>query len=201
MNCTLCNSFGATLNNSAFKTWAASSGVIFWAGCMTDKTSEERTSGTGCNWTRSAGQRTYPFVRLYWKDKSNKVRVDHADSGCDLLDGKRGAAGSKQLVKNLKAMLKGYSPPFKLFNVTFKDWDGAVLKAAQTVRSGNDATPPDDPTRAGYEFTGWEPGYTGITAATTCVAQYKVVEPPPPPPQPDDPDDPDEPPPEEPLVP
>jgi len=52
-----------------------------------------------------------------------------------------------------------------------KDWNGTVLKT-QTVESGQSATPPSNPSRSGYTFTGWQPGYTSITSDTTCVAQY-----------------------------
>ena len=40
------------------------------------------------------------------------------------------------------------------YTVTFKDWDGSVLKT-QTVASGGSATPPPNPTRDGYTFSGW----------------------------------------------
>lgn len=129
VDCSMCSTFGATLNKSAFKTWAASSGVIFWVGCKTDKTAEEKDSGTGYSWAWHAMQPFYPLVRIYWKDKSGKVRLDKSFSGCDLLDDKTETEGSKRLVSNLKSLLKGYSPPFSLFSVTFKDWDGSVLKA------------------------------------------------------------------------
>ena len=39
--------------------------------------------------------------------------------------------------------------------VLFKDWDGTVL-ATEKVAAGADATPPADPVREGYDFTGWE---------------------------------------------
>lgn len=57
------------------------------------------------------------------------------------------------------------------YTVTFKDWDGSVLKT-QTVASGGSATPPSNPTRDGYRFTGWSGSYTNITADTDITAQY-----------------------------
>ena len=58
-----------------------------------------------------------------------------------------------------------------LYTVTFKDWDGSVLKT-QTVASGGSATPPSNPTRDGYTFSGWSGNYTNVTADVDIKAQY-----------------------------
>jgi uncharacterized repeat protein (TIGR02543 family) len=58
--------------------------------------------------------------------------------------------------------------------VKFLDWDGTVLYT-QTVAYGGTATPPPDPARAGYEFTGWSPDYTNITADVVIYAQYEMA--------------------------
>ena len=58
-----------------------------------------------------------------------------------------------------------------LYTVTFKDWDGSVLKT-QTVASGGSATPPSNPTRDGYTFSGWSGNYTNVTADVDIIAQY-----------------------------
>ena len=55
--------------------------------------------------------------------------------------------------------------------VTFKDWDGTTLKT-QNVATGGSATPPSDPTRAGYTFAGWSGNYTNVTSNTTVTATY-----------------------------
>ena len=60
------------------------------------------------------------------------------------------------------------------FTVAFKDWDGTSLGAAQTVFIGEDATPPADPSRTGYTFTGWSGSYQNIQANTTLTAQYAI---------------------------
>ena len=57
------------------------------------------------------------------------------------------------------------------YTVTFKDWDGTVLKTQQ-VSYGGYATPPANPTRPGYTFTGWDRSYSYITANTVITALY-----------------------------
>ena len=59
------------------------------------------------------------------------------------------------------------------YTVTFKDWDGSVLKT-QTVASGGSATPPSNPTRDGYRFTGWSGNYTNVTENRVITAQYTI---------------------------
>ncbi|MFR5986522.1 MAG: InlB B-repeat-containing protein, partial [Christensenellales bacterium] len=59
------------------------------------------------------------------------------------------------------------------YTVTFKDWDGTVLKT-QEVQHGGDAEAPADPTRTGYTFTGWDKEFTNITADLVVTAQYEI---------------------------
>ena len=60
------------------------------------------------------------------------------------------------------------------YTVTFKDWDGTVLKT-QEVQYGGDAEAPADPTRVGYTFTGWDKAFTNITADLVVTAQYETL--------------------------
>ena len=57
------------------------------------------------------------------------------------------------------------------YTVTFKDYDGTVLKE-ETVTEGGSATAPADPVREGYTFTGWDKDFTNVTANLTVTAQY-----------------------------
>ena len=57
------------------------------------------------------------------------------------------------------------------YTVRFLDWDNIVIDT-QTIISGGSATPPSDPVRDGYRFTGWSGSYTNITADTDITAQY-----------------------------
>ena len=59
------------------------------------------------------------------------------------------------------------------YSVTFQDWDETVLKT-ETVNHGSDATPPADPSREGWHFTGWSGTYQNVQSATTITAQYEI---------------------------
>jgi len=56
--------------------------------------------------------------------------------------------------------------------VTFEDGLGNVI-SEQKVKMGQAATPPDDPTREGYTFDGWDPAtFNKVTQDLTVEAQW-----------------------------
>jgi len=55
--------------------------------------------------------------------------------------------------------------------VIYQDWDGRELDS-QVVAIGGNATPPADPVRPGYTFTGWDISSTNIQVHTIITAQY-----------------------------
>ena len=57
------------------------------------------------------------------------------------------------------------------FTVTFKDWNGVVLKTEQ-VEQGKSATAPAAPTREGYTFKGWDKDFSNVQSDLTVTAQY-----------------------------
>ena len=59
------------------------------------------------------------------------------------------------------------------YTVTFKDWNGTVLKT-ETVASGGNATPPASPSRTGYTFSGWGGSYTNVTSNRDITATYTI---------------------------
>ncbi|QHW29527.1 hypothetical protein GZH47_00875 [Paenibacillus rhizovicinus] len=60
------------------------------------------------------------------------------------------------------------------YTVTFKDWDGTILKS-ETVKRGEHATAPTQPTRKGYKFAGWSEDFTNVTSDMTVTAKYTAV--------------------------
>ncbi len=62
------------------------------------------------------------------------------------------------------------------FQVTFVDWNDAVLKEAQTVNYGEAAVAPEDPEREGYKFTGWDQDFSSVKANMTVKAQYEQLQ-------------------------
>ncbi|MCT8137603.1 InlB B-repeat-containing protein [Anaerobacillus sp. CMMVII] len=59
------------------------------------------------------------------------------------------------------------------YQVTFKDYDGTVLKV-ETVLDGSSATPPI-PVRDGYTFIGWNGNFTNVTSNRTITARYEAL--------------------------
>ena len=58
------------------------------------------------------------------------------------------------------------------YTVTFKDWNGSVLKT-ETVEAGKSATAPVEPTRDGYTFVGWDKSFDSIQTDTVVTATYE----------------------------
>jgi hypothetical protein len=59
------------------------------------------------------------------------------------------------------------------YTVTFLDWDDAELDV-QIVDCGGDASAPANPSREGYNFTGWDEAFKGITSNLTVHAVYAI---------------------------
>ncbi len=60
------------------------------------------------------------------------------------------------------------------YEVTFKDFDGTVLKT-ETVKKGESATAPENPVRKGYTFTGWDVEFENITDDLVVTAVYEKI--------------------------
>lgn len=61
------------------------------------------------------------------------------------------------------------------YSVTFKDYNGDVLKVDK-VKAGEAAVPPDYmPEREGYLFTGWSKDYKNVTENLTVTAKYSLI--------------------------
>ena len=70
----------------------------------------------------------------------------------------------------------GIIVPFNvtIYTVTFVDWDGSELKQ-QLVPFDSGATAPNNPTRTGYEFTGWDTDFSSVFSDLTVKALYRTT--------------------------
>ena len=59
------------------------------------------------------------------------------------------------------------------YDVTFKDYDGTILKVSKTAE-GKKAVTPIDPKRLGYTFIGWDQDITNITGDLEVTALYEI---------------------------
>lgn len=60
-----------------------------------------------------------------------------------------------------------------IWKVTWKDWDSTTLKE-EYVNDGESATPPAEPSRDGYIFTGWDKSFENVTSDLIIKALYKT---------------------------
>lgn len=61
------------------------------------------------------------------------------------------------------------------YTVTFKDWNGDVLKTQENVVHGTAATAPVSPnSKPDFYFVGWSPGFSAVTNNMTVTAQYAI---------------------------
>ena len=70
--------------------------------------------------------------------------------------------------------IKFYPLITKVYTVTFKDYDGTVLKE-EVVAYGTDATAPTVEPREGYTFIGWDKEYTKVLSDLELNAQYELI--------------------------
>ena len=59
------------------------------------------------------------------------------------------------------------------FTVTFVDYDRTTIVQREVVK-GQAATPPENPTRKGYTFVGWDTDFSNVQSRLRVTAQYEV---------------------------
>lgn len=62
--------------------------------------------------------------------------------------------------------------PKPIYTVTFKDFDGSVLKSERVVQGDHATLPDNNPEREGYTFAGWDYTNSSIYEDTTITAIY-----------------------------
>ena len=80
------------------------------------------------------------------------------------------------VTEDMKTYATYVSEEVKVYTVQFVDFDDKVL-STQQITEGGTAVTPVSPSRTGYEFTGWRPGYENVTDDLTIYAQYEKLDP------------------------
>lgn len=62
-----------------------------------------------------------------------------------------------------------------VFTVTFKDYDGKVIKT-ESVKTGESAVAPNNPKREGYIFKGWNKSFEKVTENLEVIATYTKID-------------------------
>ena len=62
-----------------------------------------------------------------------------------------------------------------VYTVRFINYDGSVI-SGQFVPYDGSAVAPEDPSRAGYTFSGWSRGFTNVRESFDVLAQYQPIE-------------------------
>ncbi|MBQ6790250.1 MAG: leucine-rich repeat protein [Paludibacteraceae bacterium] len=106
-------------------------------------------------WTEGNDVNCPNMYQLYFGKRNIELTSD---------DGREGA--SVRLVQTYSG-----SVPLDKFTVTFKDWDGKILKV-QEVQIGKAATAPDDPEKDGYMFLDWDTDFSNVIEDITITAKY-----------------------------
>ena len=107
---------------------------------------------------------------------SYTARVNYGDTYSVTSPNVQGHSPSRQIVSGTMGatnMSVDVVYSANTYTVTFKDWNGTVLKTQQ-VQYGGAATAPANPTRTGYTFTGWDKAFTNVTANLVVTAQYSI---------------------------
>ncbi|MCL2153627.1 MAG: InlB B-repeat-containing protein, partial [Oscillospiraceae bacterium] len=107
----------------------------------------------------------------YWLNTTNTEPKEPVGEGTFTdIDPFRDTAGYKYVILESQ----GTTPPQILYSVTFVDWDDTILKQ-QEVISGGSAVAPPDPVRSGYNFKGWDKGFSNVTSNMTVTALYEII--------------------------
>ncbi len=120
---------------------------------------------SGSMWTFSAEDKT-----LYTTVSSTKRYVQYYTNGSLDMMGATSSVPTNGYVQLYTQSAVTPEPTY--YTVTFKDWNGDVLKTEQ-VEEGHSATAPADPVREGYTFIGWDVDFTNVTADLTVTALYE----------------------------
>jgi uncharacterized repeat protein (TIGR02543 family) len=138
------------------------------------------------NFTQTTNKYTYTF---YKEDESTVVSTATVDYGTGIIVPAGPAkAATQQFTYTFKEWTPAvpatiteditftpvYTQTTNQYTATFVDYNGTTVLGTSTVDYGTAATPPANPSRTGYTFTGWDKQYNYITENVTITAEYAI---------------------------
>ena len=103
--CENCVALIKCMQQPIFRTWMSMSKCIFWFGCCTDTSQDDKTNGTGYKWCwKNRSLSLYPFVRVWWYI-GDHLQVDVAANGNKWTCGRDDELGASKFLANLNKFL------------------------------------------------------------------------------------------------
>ena len=129
------------------------------------------TTGPSTEWTYNANTRRLSYYVNNYMTKYASFAGD-LDDGQDLFCAVTEPTDTANIRLYKKTSGTVIYDDDTYYTVTFRDWDGTVLKT-QTVIEGGAAAAPADPVREGYIFIGWDKSFTNIMEDKVVTALYE----------------------------
>ena len=101
--------------------------------------------------------------------KASDFNIQWTNTGVDKINGSRDS--SLRLRQGDVYITPRYTNEY---TVSFVDYNNNVLKT-ESVLAGQDASAPEEPSREGYLFTGWDSEFTNVQSDLTVIAQYQEI--------------------------
>lgn len=106
-------------------------------------------------------------IKLTLKENTEEARMEQFNIGLN-------TSSTNAVTITVTLQQKGSSSIGKSYTITWKDWDGTVLKT-ESLTAGSTPTPPANPTRTGYQFKGWSPSIETVSGDKEYTATYDEI--------------------------
>ena len=107
-------------------------------------------------------------IKLTLKENTGEARLEQFNIGLS------SGVSDGGVTITVTLQQKGSSSIGQTYTITWKDWDGTVLKT-ESLTAGSTPTPPANPTRTGYQFKGWSPSIETVSGDKEYTATYDEI--------------------------